>query len=230
MRKRILIVEDDESIARLLRDNLVFEGFDVECQADGREALPHVRRFGPDLVLLDLMLPGLDGLEICRRLNESAERTPIIVITARAQKEDRIRGLELGADDYVIKPLALDELLARVHAVLRRTQPHPERLVLGDVTIDFRRMRAVRGERDLSLTDRELAVLRRLAERLNHVVSRDELLRVVWGYQDAPLTRTVDNLIARLRRKIEPDPHHPRYIRTAHGDGYRLTAGEKPPG
>ncbi len=223
MTKRILIVEDDASIARVVQDNLAFDGFEVECQANGREALVHVRRFKPDLVLLDLMLPGIDGLEICRALNQATERIPVIIITARTQKDDRVLGLELGADDYVTKPFALDELLARVHAVLRRTQPHPANLVLGEITFDFQRMSASRAGKPLSLTDRELAVIRRLAERVGHVVTRDELLRIVWGYVDTPVTRTVDNLIVRLRRKIEPDPKQPRFIRTAHGDGYRLT-------
>ena len=223
MTKRILIVEDDASIARVVQDNLAFDGFEVECQANGREALVHVRRFKPDLVLLDLMLPGIDGLEICRALSQATERIPVIIITARTQKDDRVLGLELGADDYVTKPFALDELLARVHAVLRRTQPHPANLVLGEITFDFQRMSATRAGKPLSLTDRELAVIRRLAERVGHVVTRDELLRIVWGYVDTPVTRTVDNLIVRLRRKIEPDPKQPRFIRTAHGDGYRLT-------
>jgi DNA-binding response OmpR family regulator len=223
MKKRILIVEDDPSIARVLRDNLIFDGFDVECEADGSRAMAHASSFAPDLVVLDLMLPGLNGWEICRMLTNGPGRTPVIILTARTQREEKVRGLELGADDYVTKPFALDELLARVHAVLRRTQTQPDQLVLGDIVIDFRRLSASRGGRGLVLTDRELAVLRRLADRLGQVVTRDELLRVVWGYQHTPMTRTVDNLIARLRRKIEPDAHHPRYIRTVHGDGYRLT-------
>jgi DNA-binding response OmpR family regulator len=226
MNQRILIIEDDASIARLVRDNLAFDGYAVECLNDGRQALTCVRRFKPDLVLLDLMLPGADGLDICRSLSQGNVRVPVIIITAKTQKDDRVLGLELGADDYVTKPFALDELLARVHAVLRRTQPHLDDLVLGDIRVDFKRMQATRRGQPLSLTDREVAVIRRLAERIGHVVSRDELLRVVWGYVDAPMTRTVDNMIARLRRKIEPDPRQPRYIRTAHGDGYRLTPDE----
>jgi DNA-binding response OmpR family regulator len=154
---------------------------------------------------------------------QQPERTPIIVLTARNRKEDRILGLDLGADDYVTKPFALDELLARMRAVLRRAQKRPDEIVLGDVVIDFRRHRALKNNRAITLTDREFAVLRRLADRIGTVVSRDELLSVVWGYQNVPLTRTVDNLISRLRRKIEVDPHQPQYIRTAHGDGYRLT-------
>lgn len=223
MNPRILIVEDDPTITRVLRDNLKFEGFEVDVAVDGRAALASARKFAPDLILLDLTLPGLDGLEVCRRLTREPERTAIVVLTARGGKEDRIRGLELGADDYVTKPFALDELLARMRAVLRRTRKRPDEIVLGDVRIDFRHMRAVKNDVPISLTDREFAVLRRLADRIGSAVTRDELLSVVWGYENVPLTRTVDNLIARLRRKVEPDPHHPRFIRTAHGDGYRLT-------
>ena len=223
MNFRILIVEDDPTIVRVLRDNLEFEGFEVEVSVDGRDALTSARKFAPDLILLDLALPGLDGLEVCRRLTQQPERTPIIVLTARNRTEDRIRGLELGADDYVTKPFSLDELLARMRAVLRRTQKRPDEIVLGDVQIDFRHMRALKNNQPISLTDREFAVLRRLADRIGSIVTRDELLSVVWGYQDVPLTRTVDNLISRLRRKVEADPHHPQYIRTAHGDGYKLT-------
>ena len=144
--KRVLIIEDDKAIARLLRDNLEYEGFVVETCDNGHDALPSVRRFAPDLLLLDLMLPhGADGFDICRALNESPTRVPVIILSARAQKEDRIRGLTLGADDYVTKPFALDELLARVHAVLRRTKPPIDQLRLGDTVIDFRRLEAYCG-------------------------------------------------------------------------------------
>ena len=225
MAKRILIVEDDKAIARLLRDNLEYEGFVVETCDNGHEALPSVKRFTPDLLLLDLMLPhGADGFEICRALNESPTRVPVIILSARGQKEDRIRGLTLGADDYVTKPFALDELLARVHAVLRRTKPPIEQLRLGKTLIDFKRLKAYCGTKRVELTDREFEILRCLAERAGHVVTRDELLHLVWGYSDVPLTRTVDNFIFRLRHKLEPDPRHPTYIRKAYGDGYRLIA------
>ncbi len=227
MQKKVLIIEDDQAIARLLRDNLEFEGFEVATTGDGRHALDAVKRFLPDLLLLDLMLPhGADGFAICRAIAESPRRVPIIILSARSQKEDRIRGLTLGADDYVTKPFALDELLARVHAVLRRTTPRVDQLVLGRTVIDFRRLRASSGSRPIDLTDREFEILRCLAERAGQVVTRDELLRVVWGYADAPLTRTVDNFIFRLRHKLEPDPRHPTYIRTAYGDGYRLVITE----
>jgi DNA-binding response OmpR family regulator len=140
-------------------------------------------------------------------------------------KEDRIRGLTLGADDYVTKPFALDELLARVHAVLRRTKPPIDQLRLGNTVIDFRRLEAYCGTKRLELTDREFEILHCLAERAGQIVTRDQLLHLVWGYSDAPLTRTVDNFIFRLRHKLEPDPRHPMYIRKAYGDGYRLVTG-----
>ena len=223
MAKRILIIEDDKATASLLRDNLEYEGFVVETSENGHDVLGSVKRFMPDLLLLDLMLPhGADGFEICRALHESPTRVPVIILSARAQKEDRIRGLTLGADDYVTKPFALDELLARVHAVLRRTKPPIDHLRLGNTVIDFRRLRAHSGARRVELTDREFEILHCLAERAGHVVTRDELLHLVWGYSDAPLTRVVDNFIFRLRHKLEPDPRHPTYIRKAYGDGYRL--------
>ena len=228
MTKRILIIEDDKAIARLLRDNLTYEGFVVESSETGDDALRKAKQFVPDLVLLDLMLPnGVDGFDLCRSLSQGASRVPVIILTARGEKQDRVRGLKLGADDYVTKPFALDELLARVHAVLRRTKPRLERLRLGDVVLDFQRLRATKGNEELVLTDREFEVLRYLAERAGSVVTRDELLLLVWGYSDAPLTRTVDNLIFRLRQKIERDPHRPVHIRKAYGDGYRLVTSEE---
>jgi DNA-binding response OmpR family regulator len=222
MTQRILVVEDDATLARLLRDNLVYDGFAVECVADGLQAIERIRTDRPHLVLLDVMIPHLDGFEVCRSVSARRERPPIIILSARAQQEDKIRGLELGADDYVTKPFSLDELLARIHAVLRRTRHGIPRLSLGDVTIDFEHMCASENGLPIELTSREFAVLQHLAEHAGKVVTRDELLRVVWGYQEIPLTRTVDNFVARLRRKIEPDPHQPRYIRTMHGDGYSL--------
>lgn len=225
--KRVLIVEDDTAIARLLRDNLQFDGFQVEWSQAGRDATAIARRFAPDLVLLDLMLPrGVDGLELCRAFTSGADRTAVIIISACDQEEDRVKGLMLGADDYVVKPFALGELRARIHAVLRRTSGRLDHIRIGKVFVDFRRLRAVGDSGEVAMTDREFEVLRHLAERAGAVVTREELLRLVWGYSDTPLTRTVDNFVFRLRHKLEPDPHHPRYIRTAHGDGYRLTLSE----
>ena len=234
MKKRILIVEDDAPLARVISDNLLFEGYLVDIATSGEMALERVASVRPDLLLLDVMLPGIDGFEVCRavsRAEHGVVPTPIIVLTARTQKEDKIRGLELGADDYVTKPFALDELLARIHAVLRRSQRPVDQLVLGEVVVDFSTYRAMRGARDIVLTHKEFELLHYLAERSGRLVTRDELLRSVWRYSEVPMTRTVDNFIARLRRKIEPDPPHPRYIRTIHGDGYTLTPhGSAAPG
>ena len=222
MNKRILVVEDDETLASVLRDNLEYDGFIVECVPDGLQAVERIRTERPHLILLDLMIPSLDGFEVCRFVSARPDRPPIIILSARTQQEDKIRGLTLGADDYVTKPFSLDELLARIHAVLRRTQPRIPKLSLGEVTIDFEQMSASGKGCAIDLTPREFALLQHLAEHAGKVVTRDELLRVVWGYQEIPLTRTVDNFVARLRRKIEPDPHQPRYIRTMYGDGYSL--------
>jgi two-component system alkaline phosphatase synthesis response regulator PhoP len=224
MKKRILLIEDDKAIGRLMRGNLEYEGFDVEWCETGGQAEQKVKQFSPHLVVLDLMLPnGVDGLEICRSLTKARDRTPVIVLTAKDQQADKVRGLMAGADDYVTKPFAFDELLARIHAVLRRTTARLDELRLGDTTVDFRRLRAFMGAQELILTDKEFEILRYLAEHEGKIVSRDELLHLVWGYETMPMTRTVDNFIFRLRQKVEPDPHHPRFIHTVYGDGYRLT-------
>ena len=222
MKSRILIVEDDVALAQVLRDNLDFEGYSVQCAVDGRDALAKVREQAPDLVLLDLMLPNVDGLEVCRQLAASGTRTPIIIITARQRQEDKIRGLELGADDYVTKPYALEELLARIRAVLRRARPSVAHLQLGEVELDFTTHRALRGTQSIGLSNREFELLHYLAERPGKVVTREELLRAVWGYHEETLTRTIDNFVVRLRRKIEVDSRHPRHILTARGGGYLL--------
>ena len=219
--QRILIVEEDPAIAQVLRDNLAFEGFVVESVADGRLVLPKVSEFLPHLILLDLTLPGNDGFEVCRAVMQLLDPPAIIMLTARGQHEDKVRGLRLGADDYVTKPFAFDELLARIHAVLRRGHPPVEQLALTtDTVVDFRRHRVVKKNVEVDLTDREFDLLRCFAERAGRTVTRAELLRVVWGYQDMPMTRLVDNTIVRLRRKIETDPHQPRIIRTVQGEGY----------
>jgi DNA-binding response OmpR family regulator len=220
---RILVVEDDLAFALVLQDDLVFEGFSVACVNDGRDALAEVQRFQPHLILLDLTLPGTDGFEICRALARLTSRPSVIMLTARSQNEDKVRGLHLGADDYVTKPFAFNELLARIQAVLRRTHLPPEQLRLdAETVVDFHQFRVTRNDVVLSVSDREFDLLRCLAERVGTTVTREELLRVVWGYTDIPLTRLVDNAIVRLRRKVERDPHHPRIIRTMHGDGYSL--------
>src|SRR5215468_9235612 len=160
MKRRILVVEDDASLARVLCDNLVYEGFEVALAVDGNRALREHESFNPDLVLLDLTLPGLDGLEVCRRLNREQSRTGIIIVTARTHKEDKVQGLRLGADDYITKPFALDELLARIEAVLRRVHPAEDGLVLGELRIDFNRYTAERNHEKVSFSQREIEVLR----------------------------------------------------------------------
>ncbi len=223
-KKRVLIVEDDRSLARILTDNLTFDGYQVNWAADRDAAVASVRAAPPDLILLDLVIPGGgDGFELCTELRQQG-RTPIIILTARAQKTDKLRGLDLGADDYLTKPFDMDELLARIRAVLRRHgKSTVEQLTMGQVSVNFRTLRATHGSRDLHLTHREFEVLRYLAERRDRIVHRDELLREVWGYLSTPTTRSVDLAIARLRKKIEEEPHCPRFILTVHADGYRLT-------
>jgi DNA-binding response OmpR family regulator len=229
MKKRVLVVEDDANLSALLRENLLFEGFDVDCVADGGQALGRARTFMPDLVVLDIMLPNVNGFELCGALRQHG-RTPVLILTARSQKADKLRGLNLGADDYITKPFDLDEFLARVNAVLRRSRPNADTLVMGSIVIDFLTRTARQGKREIHLTHREFELLKYLAERPGHVVSRDELLREVWEYPEGALTRSVDHAIARLRRKIEIDPQQPRFIQTAVGTGYSLLADAGTPG
>jgi len=220
---RILLVEDDPIFRSVVRDNLEFEGYRVDAVADGKTALGHVREFSPDLIVLDLTLPDCDGLDLFPRLRQRGN-VPIIILTARGQKRDKIKGLELGADDYVTKQPDLDELLARIRAVLRRVRVPIRKLQIGLLLIDFTVLKATCESTAVRLTHREFELLRYLAERRDKVVHRDELLREVWGYFDQSVTtRAVDQTIVRLRKKIEPDPHHPEFIRTVHGDGYCLS-------
>lgn len=224
-KKRVLVVEDDEVTARVLYDNLIFEGFDVSQAPTGAAALKLAESSPPDVVLLDVTLPDISGFDLCRPLRRGGA-IPIIFLTARGQKVDKLRGLNLGADDYVTKPFDLEELLLRVHAILRRSHVKSEQLTLGAVVIDFRRQQATKGRKAVHLTRREYDVLQYLAERPGRIVTRDVLLREVWGYRDRPITRSVDFAVARLRKKIEDDPHHPRFLRSAHGDGYCLIIDE----
>ncbi len=222
MNKRVLIVEDDEVLAQVLHHNLVHAGLDVDCVGNAEDALHAAKRFRPDVVLLDLMLPGGNGLALCKIWSRE-RRFPVIMVTARDTKDDELQGFQAGADDYVTKPFDLERLVARIHAVIRRAGNSRDYLQLGNVTIDFDSLTAHPGAKPIELTHREFEILRYLADRPNTVVHRDELLREVWGYRDDPLTRSVDKAILRLRKKIEPDTHHPRFIHTAHGDGYCLT-------
>ena len=222
MPTRILLVDDDPAMGNVLTHNLRFEGFDVKWVTDGTVAVVEARDFRPDLVLLDVSLPGRDGVELAKAWNVE-RRFPIIMLTARSERKDELTGLRLGADDYITKPFNLETLLARMHAVLRRTRPTVTELTLGNVVIDFAARTARRGPRPLDLTHREFAILQYLAEHPNRTVDRHELLRDIWGYTDSPVTRSVDQAILRLRRKLEPDPRHPKYIQSSYGDGYLLS-------
>ena len=222
---RILVVEDDPAILRGLSDNLRVESYEVVTAADGEAAYRLIEEAGPDLIVLDLMLPKLSGYELCRKLREEGVATPILMLTARGEEADRVLGLDLGADDYVTKPFSIRELLARVRALLRRTQPTsplPDELRFGDVAVDFRSYEAKKDGAPVDMTPKEFQLLRVLAARAGEVVSRGELLGEVWGYETLPNTRTVDNHVASLRAKIEPGRSGTRHIQTVHGVGYKF--------
>ena len=226
---RILVVEDERPMRTALADVLEAEGYRVLTAADGEEGLARALADKPDLILLDLMMPRLDGYAVCAELRKRAIAVPILILTAKGLLEDRVRGLDLGADDYLVKPFSTEELLARVRAVLRRvTRPAAalRTLALGDARIDFAMQSATRGRKELHLTAKEFAMLRLLAESGGEPVSRERFLDVVWGYGAFPTTRTVDNHIATLRAKIEKNPDEPRWIKTVHGVGYRLETGK----
>ncbi len=222
---RILIVEDDEAIAQGLRDNFQFEGYETHLASDGETAVRLAREEKPDLIVLDIRLPRMSGYEVCRKLRAGGSTTPILMLTARGEEEDRILGLDLGADDYVTKPFSVRELLARARALLRRSiaaQPMPDELRIGDIVVDFRSYEAHRNGRPIDLTRKEFGVLRLLAACEGRVVTRDELLETVWGLNAGQSTRTIDNHVATLRAKLEDDPSHPRTLHTVHGVGYKL--------
>jgi DNA-binding response OmpR family regulator len=228
---RILVVEDDPAILRGLADNLRFDGYDVETAMDGEAAYRahHVRK--PDLIVLDLMLPRMSGFELCKKLRAEGLRTPIVMLTARSEESDRILGLDLGADDYMTKPFSVRELSARIRAVLRRAQTPQvlrEEVRFADVEVDFRRYEARRKGKPVEMTRKEFAVLQLLASRAGEVVTRDQLLDEVWGYDSYPVSRTVDNHVAALRAKLEPDPSQPAHIITVHGVGYKFVGHEIP--
>lgn len=221
---RILIVDDEPEMVRGLEDNLRFEGYQTLAAANGRDGLQLALGETPDLILLDVMMPELSGWDVLRTLRQKGLDIPVIMLTARGEEVDRVLGLELGADDYVAKPFSLRELLARVRAVLRRPGPRQkfEEVAFGDVRVQLRGRQAFRAGREVRLTRKEFELLRYLLEHRGEVLTRDRLLDEVWGYEQFPTTRTVDTHILRLRQKFEPDPEHPRYILTVHGQGYRF--------
>jgi len=223
--ERLLIVEDELPMRTALQDALVAEGYRVLTAPDGESGLRRALDEKPDLVLLDIMMPKLDGYALCAELRRLAQPVPILMLTAKGQVEDRVAGLDVGADDYLVKPFSTEELLARVRALLRRTrrlgQP-PPKLRLGDTEIDLVRQTASRGRKEIHLTAKEFSMLRLMAEAAGEPVSRERFLDVVWGYTAFPTTRTVDNHIASLRGKLEKNPDNPRWLKTVHGVGYKL--------
>ena len=224
---RILIIEDELPMRIALKDILESEGYRVLTAADGAAGMDQAIQEKPDLILLDIMLPKLDGYTVCVELRRLAIPTPVLMLTAKGQVQDRVTGLDAGADDYLVKPFSTDELLARVRALIRRAggkRRGAKALTLDDVRIDFVKLTARRGRKPLRLTAKELAVLRLLAEAAGEPVTRQQFLDLVWGCTAFPTTRTVDNHIASLRAKLEPDPEAPRWILTVHGVGYRLEA------
>ncbi|MGE5497346.1 MAG: response regulator transcription factor [Syntrophothermus sp.] len=226
---RILIVEDELNMRMGLRDNLEFEGYEVDMADEGNSGLKKVLEGNYNLVLLDVMLPNMSGFDICRKARKKGVATPIILLTAKGEEIDKVLGLELGADDYITKPFSLRELLARIKAVLRRSDTavnsistKPEMTAIGRLSINFSTYNAFEDGIQVQMSHKEFEILRLFWERKNTTVSRDDLLKEIWGYGESPTTRTVDNFILRLRQKIETDPNHPQIILTVHGIGYKL--------
>ena len=220
----LLLIEDEPGLRLTLTDRLTAEGFTVESRAEGLSGLEAARRAGYDLILLDVMLPGMDGFTICRTLRDEGVDTPILMLTARGQVDDRVAGLKIGADDYLPKPFHTPELLARIEALLRRARKDPlaENLRFGEIEIDAKAAIVRKNGQEVMLSAKEYQLLRFLARRRGEVVTRDVLLKEVWGYHSTPLTRTVDVHMTWLRQKLENDPSQPAYLITVRGMGYRF--------
>lgn len=224
---KILIVEDEDSILMALEDDLSLEGYTVTGETNGARALEKARRGGFDLIILDLMLPGMDGLEVCKRLRAEGDGTPILMLTAKSQEIDKVLGLELGADDYVTKPFSPRELLARVKALLRRggtAEQSPSRASFGDVNVDFKGYSVTKAGLPVELTVREFELLRLLMRHPNEVLRRDTILTEVWGDEWDVFPRTIDTHVVHLRQKLEDDPSNPRYIVNVRGVGYKFVS------
>jgi len=222
---KILIVEDQKDMVTGLVFNLEAQGYEVSAAYDGQEGLSAAQRMKPDLIVLDIMLPKKDGFEVCRELRRKGHDVPILMLTARKEEADKVRGLEIGADDYLTKPFGLSEFLARVKALLRRGAGKDVPLEFcrfGTVELDFKNYRATRDGVPVNLTQREFEMMRLFVNNRDKVISRNRFLNEIWGYERFPTTRTVDAHIAGLRQKLESDPEHPRYILTVHGLGYKF--------
>jgi two-component system alkaline phosphatase synthesis response regulator PhoP len=222
---KILIVEDEPNMVAGLRDNFEFEGYQVITAGDGVAGLERVLAESPDLVILDVMMPRMSGLDVCKQLKSKRPSIPIIMLTARGQEVDKVVGLELGADDYVTKPFSIRELLARVKAVLRRSRVAPrtnEKYAFGEVEVNVRSCQVLRKGQAIEFSSKEFELLKYFLIHTGETLSRDRLLEDVWGYDRFPTTRTVDAHIVRLRQKVEPKPEEPRFILTVHGTGYKF--------
>ena len=225
MNERILIIEDETPMRTALADLLAGEGYRTLTAVDGESGLQRTLTEKPDLILLDIMLPKLDGFALCAELRRLSSAVPVLMLTAKGQIEDRVTGLDAGADDYLVKPFSTEELLARVRALLRRVErktKSPVKLKLAETEIDLARQTVFHGRKPVHLTAKEFAMLRLLAEAEGEPVTRERFLDVVWGYTAFPTTRTVDNHIASLRAKLEKNPDDPRWLKTVHGVGYKL--------
>src|SRR5687767_14458208 len=226
MRRKILVVEDEPNMSRGLKDNLEFEGYEVDVAENGMAGLSLIRSNPYALIVMDVMMPEMSGLEVCKKVREAGIAVPIILLTAKSEEIDKVVGLELGADDYITKPFSLREILARSKAVLRRNTESPQKsndqCQIGKLTLNFSSYTAEDASGIVKMSHKEYAVLKHLHQRKNEIVSRNDLLENVWGYEESPTTRTVDNFIVKLRHKIEEDPIVPKIILTVHGTGYTL--------
>jgi two-component system alkaline phosphatase synthesis response regulator PhoP len=227
--RRLLLVEDEPGLVMTMTDRLELEGYEVESVTDANSALQTASSNSYDAILLDVMLPGGTGFDVCRTLRQRGVQTPILMLTARGQVIDRVVGLKLGADDYLVKPFEMAELLARIEALIRRTGASTipagasaESYRFGDISVDFRRAEVTKAGQKLELSAREFKLLRYFIEHRGAALTRDELLNEVWGYNAMPSTRTVDVHVAWLRQKLEDNPRHPEYIHTVHGLGYKF--------
>ena len=226
MNEKILIIEDEEDLVKGLKLNLADEGYEVDWAADGIEGLRKALEELPNLIILDIMLPKMNGLDICRELRQKNISAPIIMLTAKGEEIDKVVGLEIGADDYMTKPFSIRELLARIKAHLRRGKRErktvPEVYCFGDIEIDFTHFKVKRKDKELDLTSLEIEILKYFIAHKGEVVTREALLDKIWGYEKYPTSRTIDNHILKLRKKIEGDPSHPQYILSVYGEGYRF--------
>lgn len=224
---KILVVDDEQNMRTGLKDNLEFEGYDVDTAIDGEQGLKKILENNYNLIILDVMMPKKSGFDVCKEVRKTGITTPIILLTAKGEEIDKVVGLEIGADDYVTKPFSLRELLARVKAILRRGENlfmnEAERAVkIGKLEVNFNRYKATSKNKDVPMSHKEFEILHYLWKHRNSTVSREDLLTEIWGYEETPTTRTVDNFILKLRQKIEVDLNHPQIILTVHGIGYKL--------